>query len=140
MRNPAFSVFIPCLFAGVALAGLVLAPGCSSPAQCTTVPAAPVTVQPETTCLVIDVSLTTGCGAVAPQLTVVNDCTDPLVIDGASVELDGPSGPVAQDAGSVSVAPGATGVVDVEGTAGTPQATLHGTLGTQALVLTFATQ
>lgn len=144
MRHPIFSVSIPRPVLGVALAGLVsslaLASGCSSPAQCTTVPAAPVTVQPATTCLVVDVSLTTGCDATAPQLSIVNDCTDTLVIDGANVELDGPSGPMAQDAGSVSVAAGATQVVDVEGTTGTTQATLHGTLGTQALALTFATQ
>ena len=117
---------------------LAFAPGCHSAESCTTSAPTPATVQPTTSCLVLDVSLSAGCDDAEPQLTVINGCADALVFDGTDVQLDGVANPA--DAGPVSVAAGDTAVVDVSGTSGASKVTLNATLGSQALVVTFSTQ
>ena len=117
---------------------LAFASGCHTTENCMTSAPTPATVQPATSCLVLDVSLSTGCGDAEPQLTVINGCADALVFDGTNVQLDGVTNPA--DAGPVSVAAGDTAVVDVSGTSGASKVTLNATLGSQALVVTFSTE
>jgi hypothetical protein len=132
-------------FAGLA-SSLALASACFPlGGGCPWTEVSPVTVQPATSCLTITVENPNGGGSfggcVSPDLSITNACADALVLDGSNLRLLGPNGlPVEQDAGSVSIAAGSTGVVDVDLTSSTGAQSVKGTLGAQPVTLSFTTQ
>ena len=114
---------------------------CSSPGGCPWTQTSAVTVTPTTACLNVTVANATGSaspgGCVDPDLAIVNDCTDPLVLQAGSVVGGGDTGVVASDGGLISIPPSKSAVVEVSGH-GAGSYVVNATLGATPIRIEFS--